>query len=345
MQPLAPRELDVLTTIVEDYIASAAPVGSKAVSRKSGLRLSPASIRSVMSELAEKGYLEQPHTSAGRAPTAKAFRRYLDMLRFSPPGEIEKRMIETWLGQAGLEVDAILRQAAKLLSSLSRQACILTAPAEKAARVRRVDFALLKSGLATSVVIYQHGLVTTRVIEIDARLSSDDLVTCSNFLSDLLADKTPTEVRSLLLLELAAAGRELDRMKQSALDIARQGLFDEAEARRGVYVDGTVRLLENPEFADLGHMRDILRMLEERSALLELLDKSLDPAKATVAIGPETMREDLKDVSLILSPYSASGQPLGAVAVIGPMRMDYAKVLPLVDFTASMLSDIFKSRS
>lgn len=337
--PLPDREREVLTTIIEAYIASALPVGSRAVSKQSVLGLSPASIRNIMADLTDAGYLAQPHTSAGRVPTAKAFRFYLDtVMRPAQVPEAERRRIADDLSTAGLEVGDMLRRASRLLAGLSLQVAMVVVPKESAARWKRIDFSLLNAGLVMVVLVLQGGLVRTRVIETDPDVTADNLVSYANYLNDLFADMTVAEARLRLVAELEQARRSLSALCRRALSMARVAVEQAREPSVEVFVDGTPNILSQPEFTDAEHMREVMRVLEERTILLKLLDKTANELKTVITIGGESDQAVLAELGVITAPYGTGGSPLGAIGVIGPLRMDYAKLVPVVNCTADTLT-------
>ena len=335
--PLPNREREVLTTIIEAYIVSALPVGSRAVSKQSRLGLSPASIRNIMADLTDEGYLEQPHTSAGRVPTAKAFRFYLDEVMLERPlPEEQKLRIADILASAGLELNNILRQTSRLLSGLSLQVAMVVAPRHADTRWKRIDFSLLNPGLVMVILVLQGGLVRNRVIETPLEVTADDLVTYANYLNHLFTDHTVAEVRARIEAELREAEHTLNALYQRALMLARSAFERGAVTESEIMVDGTMNILSQPEFTDSEHVRGVMRVLEERTILLELLDKTASDWKTVVTIGGESDLTSLNDLGVIAAPYGSG--PLGAIGLIGPVRMDYATLVPVVNFTARALT-------
>ena len=337
--PLIKRELEVLTAIVEDYIATAQPVGSRTVSKGGQMKLSAASIRNTMADLTDKGYLEQPHTSAGRVPTSKAFRFYLDEVM--PPRPLPaplKEMIAAALGQAGLEVDDILRQASRVLSSVSKQVCLVVAPRHAMARWQQVDFVLLRPGLVMAILVLQGGLVQKRLVSVSGSITADELVHFGNYLNHHFRHLTVSEARTRVIAEMAAAGRELSNLTGRALRLALDA-FCVQEAPE-VFVEGTLNMLSQPEFSDVGMMREVLGAIQDRTRLLEVLDKTLDDYRTVVVLGDEAQASELPGCGLVSCSYGVQGSLAGAVGVIGPLRMDYAEVVPLVNYTARLISDM-----
>ncbi|WP_243440004.1 heat-inducible transcriptional repressor HrcA [Fundidesulfovibrio soli] len=336
-QALTPREIEVLTAIVEDYIAKAQPVGSRTVSKSGRSHLSPASIRNTMSDLTDKGYLAQPHTSAGRVPTPMAFRLYLDqVMQLRPLAVPTQQMMQVQLGNAGLEIDDMLRHASRLLSRVSNQVCMVLAPRHSQALWRQIDFVLLRPGLVMAILVLQGGLVQKRVVSVAEDIRADDLVHFGNYLNHHFQNLTVSQVRSRIIAEMGAAERELSSLTGRAMRLAMDA-FSTTETPE-VFVEGTLNMLSQPEFSDIAAMRDILKALEDRTRLLEVLDKTMDEYRTVVVLGEEAKVGDLAACGLVSAPYGPQGAPLGSVSVIGPIRMDYAEVVPLVDYTARLIS-------
>lgn len=340
---LHPREIGVLTTLIEDYIQTAAPVGSRTIAKKSKLNLSPATIRNIMSDLTDKGFLEQPHTSAGRVPSATGFRFYVDsILTFYPLSSEKRNQIAALLGDEKLDVPDLLRKASRLLSAFAQQVSMVLAPKSSDIGFKHIDFVLLKAGLVMAILVVEGGIVQNKIITVDPGLGSEDLVRYSNYLNELFKGRTLAQVRTKLLQEMDAVRRQYQTMTQKALALAREAFS--ADKEREVFVEGTVHFFGHPEFSDPGKLRELLAMLEERTRLLQLLDQVSNPHGLSIFFGGEVAQDGFREYTLISSPYLAQNSPLGVVGVIGPIRMDYAKVVPLVDFTAHVISQLLKNR-
>ncbi|SMP73152.1 heat-inducible transcriptional repressor HrcA [Desulfonatronum lacustre] len=340
---LQPREIGVLTTLIEDYIQTAAPVGSRTIAKKSNLNLSPASIRNIMADLTDKGYLEQPHTSAGRIPSAHGFRFYVDtLLKYHPLTPEERTQLTEHMGDDRRDVSELLRNASRLLSAYTRQVSMVLAPKATNIGFKHIDFILLKPGLAMAILVVEGGIVRNKIVSVEPELGTDDLVTYSNYLNQLFQGRTLAQVRTKLLQEMDAVQREYQAVSQQALVLAQQ-VFSGGNERE-VYVEGTVNFFTHPEFANPAKLQELLRMLEERTQLLELLDKVAKPDGISIIFGREDDQEGLQEFTLISSPYLGQDDPLGVVGIIGPIRMDYAKVVPLVEFTAQVISQLLRNR-
>jgi heat-inducible transcriptional repressor len=336
---LSQRETDVLSTVIQNYILTGQPVGSRTVAKKSYLNLSPATIRNIMADLSERGFLVQPHTSAGRIPTTMAFRCYLDsILTIDPLPPDEEQRISTALEQVGPDLPLTLSQASKILSSLSNQVSMVLTPRKSLVRWQQIDFVLLRPGLVMSVLVLDGGLIQNKVIQVDKDIAADDLIKYSNFLNDTFQGRTLYQVRAEILKQMERARQKFEHLYQKALKLAR----DTFETNnRQVFVEGRLNLLEAEEMPDVAAMRDLFRILEEKSNLLQLLDKTIESRGLNIILGEEQDLEELQDYSVISSPYSIKDDTLGVVSVIGPLRMNYSKIIPTVDLMAKILSQIF----
>jgi heat-inducible transcriptional repressor len=340
---LQAREIGVLSTLIEDYIQSAAPVGSRTIAKKSNLNLSPASIRNIMADLTEKGFLEQPHTSAGRIPSAMGFRFYVDaILKYHPLSTEKRDLLTEHLGDSELDVSDMLRNASRLLSAFTQQVGMILAPKASDIGFKHIDFVLLKPGLVMAILVVEGGIVQNKIISADPALSSDDLIKYSNYLNHLFLGRTLAQVRARLVQEMDAVRQQYQSMTRQALTLARQAFATDKE--REVFVEGTVNFFGHPEFSNPAKLRELLALLEERTRLLELLDQVSKPEGITIFFGGEVAQDGFQEYTLISSPYQGQESPLGVVSVIGPIRMDYARIVPLVEFTAQVISQLLKNR-
>lgn len=341
---LSQREIDVLSTIIETHITTAAPVGSGAVAKSSRLRLSSASMRNIMSELTEKGFLSQPHTSAGRIPTPKAYRLYVDfVLQFSPPSPKNRKTVLQQLTEHGFEVDHILRKASGMVSSLSHQVAMVLAPEKNDVRWRRIDFSQLADKLVLVVLVLDGGMVRNRVVEVEHSVTTEELTVFSNYLNTHFTGLTLSEARTRIGRELKDTEIHLKKLCSHALHLARLAFTDMQEERE-LFVEGRVHVLEQAEFADTERLHSLLSLLEKRSRLLTLLDKTLQSNDVTITLGEESDQDCLGGYGMVAAPYGNDQGPLGVVSVIGPVRMDYAAVVPVVNCISQSLSTLLKHR-
>ena len=334
---LTDRGQKILEAIIEEYIATAQPVGSKALTQNQGIKLSPASVRNVMAELEELGYLVSPHTSAGRIPTEKGYRFYVDtILRVSEMDRGQKDRIELQYRQQGLQMTDMLREASRTLSSISHYTGLVMIPRLKATIFRHIEFVKLSPRLILAVFVTQSGLVQNKLVEVDEDLSPRELEKITNYLNQTMTGLSIQDVRTRIITEMAQEKALYDQLMRRAFTLSSAALVDESNG--DVIIEGTSRFLEQPEFSDLDCMKRIVQTFEQKSALVELLDRGLETKGVQVIIGSETEHTELSDCSLITAAYSGKRGTLGTLGVIGPNRMPYATIIPIVDYTASLIS-------
>jgi heat-inducible transcriptional repressor len=331
---LTERARDVFRMVVDSYLQSGAPVGSRTVSRLPGVNLSPASIRNVMQDLEELGLLSHPHTSAGRVPTEIGLRLFVDgMMQVAEPSAEERAAIEGRLGRSG-PIEEALAGATAALSGLSACAGIVLEPV-----LRQVGFVQLSPTQALAVLVGSDGAVENRVVELPAGISPAALAQASNYVTARLSGLTLAGARDRLAREIRAGRAELDA---AASELIAKGLaiWSEDGARRPVLiVRGQANLLDQSAAADLDRVRQLLEELEEREEIARLLDSARSGHGMKIFIGSENKLFALSGSSVIAAPYrGAEGKVVGVVGVIGPTRLNYARVVPMVDFTAQALS-------
>lgn len=334
---LTDRGQKILEAIIEEYIATAQPVGSKALTQNQGIKLSPASVRNVMAELEDLGYLASPHTSAGRIPTEKGYRFYVDtILRVSEMDRRQQDQIELQYRQQGLQMTDMLREASRTLSSISHYTGLVMIPRLKATIFRHIEFVKLSPRLILAVFVTQSGLVQNKLVEVDEDLSPRELEKITNYLNQTMTGLSIEDVRTRIITEMAQEKALYDQLVRRAFTLSSAALVDESNG--DVIIEGTSRFLEHPEFSDLDCMKRIVQTFEQKSALVELLDRGLETKGVQVIIGSETEHIELSDCSLITAAYSGKRGTLGTLGVIGPNRMPYATIIPIVDYTASLIS-------
>ncbi len=335
------RSQVILEAIVEDYIASAEPVGSRAISRRHSFNLSPASVRNVMADLEEMGFLCSPHTSAGRVPTDKGFHYYIDsLLQVRDLSDIEKRQLRKNYRFQGMKMEDIMQEVGRVMSGLSKYTGLVMAPKFSSTVFRQIEFVRMSHGQLLVIYVSETGLVQNKVIEADPNLTQHDLEQISNYLNSELTGLTIHAVREKIVRELQEERTRYDRMVKQALDLSNAALKDEAEEL--VFVSGTSLMLEQPEFSSPEQMRRIIQTLESRQKLIDLLDLSQAAQGVQIYIGGESQHTEIEGCSLITSSFSNTKGAIGTLGVIGPVRMDYSQVIPIVDFTAQLVSRILE---
>jgi heat-inducible transcriptional repressor len=337
---LSERSRHILEAIIEDYIISAEPVGSRTISRSHGLSLSPASVRNVMADLEEMGFLTSPHTSAGRVPTDKAYRFYVDSLVGSSRiAREEREEIRKRCSLTGRDIGVVLKETSRLLSSGAHYMGIVVAPRFTANVFRHIEFLKLGGKRLLAIFVSQNGTVQNKIIETDEELQLADMTRMSNYLDDLLKGLTITQVKNRILEEMQEEKIRYDVLLARALKLSQQTL-EGADAE--VFIEGQANILEQPEFADVAKMKEIIRAFEEKGQLLALLERSMAAEGVQIFIGSESHLNRMSGMSLVTSTYMTGKNTLGILGVIGPTRMGYAKVIPIVDYTARQVSRLLE---
>jgi len=333
------RAKKVLHAVVSEYLATGEAVGSQTVARRYALDISAATVRSVMGDLEDEGLLRHPHTSAGRIPTDRGLRVYVDtLLRVRSLSASEKEDIRGRLGPAS-ESQEVMQRVTRLLCDLSHLAVIVQAPRPESDSVSHVEFVRLREEQLLAVIATASGQIQNKLIHIDFPLSPGDLDRVNNYLNGLVAGLTLDQMRGRVLLELE---RERERTASDPVLARALGLaaavMPVAAAAGEILLDGQSNLVA--EAADLERARCVLRTLEEKDQIVKLLDRTLSAPGICVFIGAEANLADLSDISVVAASYGNDDRPLGTIGVIGPSRMNYSRVIPLVDFTADVITEI-----
>ncbi len=335
------RSQNILEAIIEDYIASAEPVGSRAITRRHEFNLSPASVRNVMADLEDMGFLCSPHTSAGRIPTEKGYQYYIDsLLKIRDLSHKEKQNLRKSYRFQGMKMEDVMQEVGRVLSGLSKYTGLVMAPKFSSTVFRQIEFVRLSKGRLLVIYVSETGLVQNKVIDADPTLTAHVLEQISNYLNSELNGLSIQEVRTKLTRELQEDRVLYDQMRKQALSLSCAALQDEVENQ--VYISGTSLMLEQPEFASPQQMKRLIQTLESKKLLIELLDRSQSAQGVQIFIGSESSHIDLEGCSLITSNFSNQKGAIGSLGVIGPVRMDYSQVIPIVDFTAQLVSRILE---
>ena len=323
----------ILKTLIERYIAEGEPVGSRSLARISGLELSAATIRNVMSDLEELGFVSSPHTSAGRVPTPRGYRFFVDtLLRVQPLGEQQAQMIEGSLAIA--EPQRAIQTAAQVLSHLSHFAGVVVTP-KHAATFRHIEFLRLSDKRVLLIIVTPEGDVQNRVLITERPYSPGQLVEAANMLNEHYAGLSFDEVRLRLHGELSSLRQEVGTLMEAAV---RAGA-DAAQANEQVVISGERNLLGVTDWmANMDRMRAAFDLFEHKTRLLQLLEISGRAQGVQIFIGGESEIQALDEMSLVVAPYEVDGKVVGTLGVIGPTRMAYERMIPIVDITAKLLS-------
>lgn len=334
----------LLKTLVERYINDGQPVGSRTLSRDSGLSLSPATVRNVMADLEDMGLLISPHTSAGRVPTAQGYRLFIDSLLQVQP--LAGAQVEVLRGQleADLDTQSLMQSASILLSDVTRLAGIVTIPRPDDVRLRHVEFLSLSGDQVLVILVLNDREVQNRIIRTGRRYTDSELQQAANYLNEICAGKNLSQVREDLLGEMRQAHDHMNDIMVGAIEMAGQA-FDSTSVDEDMVVSGQTRLMEYGELADMARLRQLFEAFASKRAILHLLDQALTARGVQIFIGEESGSDIFEQCSLVTAPYESDGRIMGVLGVIGPTRMAYDRVIPIVDMTARLLGAALTQRA
>lgn len=339
---LMERGRRVLQAVVQEYIETAEPVGSRRVCHKYGFGISPATVRNIMADMEEMGLLTQPHTSAGRIPTESGLRFYVDaLLELSPISEAERVLVEKGLKEKA-PMDEMLKAASRVLSFMSGHTAIVSAPNYAQAIFKHIEFIRLRKGIILVICVSPAGIVQNRIIEIEEDLNQTKLDKYSQYLTEILGGMTLEEVKKKILREMEAEKNLFDRLLSSALEL---GESDYEDSERTVYIEGKTNILKYPELCEREKMKALFEAFEEKSILIKLLEKCMTAQGVQIFIGSESQCNAMQECSIVVSPYITTKNLSGTLGIVGPMRMDYRRVIPLVSYTAQILGELMEDCS
>jgi heat-inducible transcriptional repressor len=329
------RSRTLLKALVEHYIADGQPVGSRALSKFSGLDLSPATIRNVMADLEEAGFVASPHTSAGRVPTDRGYRLFVDSLLTVQTLEARQMgaMEEALQGRAA---NQIIASASQLLSSLTHFAGVVIAPNRASSRIRQIEFLSLSEKRILLIIVTTDGDVQNRILNTEKAYSPSELVTAANYLTQNFAGLDFEQIRHRLTTEIQQLREDIKPLMAQALEAGDAALSENAMP---YVISGERNLLDVEELSsNMKRLRELFDLFEQRTSLMRLLDVSNRAEGVQIFIGGESGIASLDECSVITAPYAVDGRIVGSVGVIGPTRMAYERVIPIVDITARLLS-------
>jgi len=325
----------LLKTLVERYIAEGQPVGSRALSRYAGLDLSPATIRNIMSDLEELGFISSPHTSAGRIPTPRGYRIFVDtLLTIKPLEQVEMSQIEGNLHPDNPQ--RLISTASQLLSQLSHFAGVVASPRRKNAAFRHIEFLSLSEKRILLIIVTPDGNVQNRILFTEKTYSPAQLTIAANFLNQNYAGLTFDDIRRRVQDELKQLHQDMTSLMTAALEAGDQALNDTSD---NYVISGEKNLLDSTDLAsNMARLRELFDLFDKKTMFVQILDMSTRAQGVQIFIGGESGASLLDECSVITAPYTVDGQVVGTVGVIGPTRMAYERVIPIVDITAKLLS-------
>lgn len=338
---LSDRTKRVLQAVIDSYIQTGSPIGSTVLAKTHNFQLSSATLRNIMAELEEMGFLTHPHTSAGRVPTDKGYRYYIDaLISFDRDTPDIQGQIDQSTAIQSVDMHRIMEEASQFLAKLSHHTGVVVAPAEPEETLKHIEFVRLRGRQVLIIFVTSAGTVQNKLIELDEVIAQQELNAFSAYLDDELQHLTLSEVRDRLRDRLREEKASLVRLLEQTYAASREVRERDGEK---VYIGGAAHILEAPEFTDVEMMRTLFRAFEDKYKLIKLLDKTAAADGIKVFIGSENPFFEMQGCSLVVSSYHA-GNVIGTLGVIGPVRMQYRQVINVVDYTSRLLSRILDER-
>jgi heat-inducible transcriptional repressor len=342
---LSDRARHLLRMLVERYLHDGQPVGSRTLSRDSGLDLSPATIRNVMADLEEMGLVSSPHTSAGRIPTPKGLRLFVDaLIKVQPLSDAEIRKLQQEMEAIRTGDGDMVLSASNLLSALTRMTGVVTMPRRSQSALRQIEFLPLSDHRVLAILVIDEKEVQNRILHMDRGYSASELREAANYLNEQFAGKSLVRVRERLLEELAQTRETMNAMMQDAIQMAQRAFDASDDPAQGLVLAGETNLMEFAELSDIERLRSLFDAFARQRDILHLLDRCLAAESLQIFIGEESGYKMLESVSVVATPYYIADEVVGVLGVIGPTRMAYDRVIPIVDITARLLGTALKSR-
>jgi heat-inducible transcriptional repressor len=336
----------LLKALIENYIRDGQPVGSRTLSRDSGLSLSSATIRNVMADLEDLGFVASPHTSAGRVPTDKGYRFFVDtLLKLKPLHHEEIEDIERRLGSDSANNGrSLVQTVSQMLSSVTHMAGLVTLPNPNYIALSQIEFISLSENRALATMVMSNREVQNRVVQLDRYHSSEELRRAANYLNDAFSGRSLPEVRAQLLAQLQETRQHMDQLMKDAIQMAQKVFAATKDGDVEYVIAGETNLMGFAELSNVDRLRRLFEAFNEKHDILRLLDSCLRAEGIQIFIGQESGYRILDDISVVTAPYMLDNQVVGVLGIIGPTRMAYERVIPIVDITAKLLGSALNAR-
>ena len=333
------RSEHLLKTLIDRYIADGTPVGSRTLARHAEINVSPATIRNVMADLEEMGLIQSPHTSAGRIPTQAGYRVFVDsLIKVRPLESAAEEQLRVQL-RRDTDPSELFARASGMISQITHLAGVVMVPRlDEENRFRQIEFLSLSEKRVLVILVTGSGQVLNRVIEVEHVYSPSELVQSANYFNETYGGSPLQEVKNALLREIQSDSETMQNGIRLAAKVAEQMFSDERE--KGVVVSGEANLMDVPEMEDVRKLRKVFDIFSTKRDLLDLLDRSMKAGGVNIFIGKESGYEGLDDCSVVTAPYSVDDQIVGTIGVVGPTRMAYDRIIPVVDITARLISKV-----
>jgi len=344
-RPLEERNREILKLIIRSYVTSGEPVGSRTLAKSMDWRFSPATIRNVMADLEDEGYLAQPHTSAGRIPSEKGYRFYVDHLADSGRlSRSDERYVSRMLAESDSPED-VMSRASVVLSTISKNVGIVIAPPMGTTVLKHIEFLDLSDGKILVIFVSTSGVVQRKLIRVGERYTQEELDKAGRYLVEKFSGKTLTEIRNELLRMMQAERSLYDRML-SLLQTWGETL-SQPESAEGIYLQGATNIINQPEFADVERMRTLFLMFEEKGRLVKILNECIasspPPEGVRIVIGSELGVPDMRDFTLITASYASMDHTTGFLGIIGPTRMEYERGISIVEYLGRLVGEMINA--
>ncbi|MBQ0723901.1 MAG: heat-inducible transcriptional repressor HrcA [Cycloclasticus sp.] len=341
-QELNERSRQLLKLLVERYITDGQPVGSAALSRDKSLGVSPATIRHVMADLENLGLIHSPHTSAGRIPTNKGYRFFVDsLLTVQQPEQKLLKQLKINVGQQQGR-SQVIASASQLLSGITHLAGVVSLPKREAASFRQIEFMPLSKSRVLVILVTNDGEVHNKVIQTTREFTSAELQCATNYLNSLFGGQSLRQVKTIIAQEMSETRQQMNQMMIDAINLAHQGVSDDLQLD-DLVLSGATNLMDFQELSDISNIRHLFDAFSQKQDIIQLLDRCMQAEGVQIFIGDESGYQVFGDCSLVTAPYTVDNETVGVLGVIGPTRMAYDRVIPMVDITAKFLGEALKS--
>ena len=335
----------ILRELISRYCVTGEPVGSRTLSKMGKMELSPATIRNVLADLEEMGYITQPHTSAGRIPTDKGYRFFVNhLIRGHGLNVSQKEKIESSLQNRVGNFEELLVLTTTLLAQLSHNIALAVAPDLERMVLENMDFVLINNTRILTILVTRGGVISNKVIEMEESVTQDELIQIANYIRTEFCGQSLTRIRSRILDLIRREQTQYDLLLKKAMILSQKSL-EGADEREQLYVIGASQMMGYPEFSDAARTRDLLEALEQKSKILHILNECISGEGIHILIGSESSDPNFKGLSLISSSYRYKDEAVGTLGILGPTRMEYGRMIPLVDHIAKVISDVLTKES
>lgn len=342
--PLTERAQHLLKVLVEHHIRDGKPVGSTTLSRSSGIKVSAATVRNTMSDLEAMGLIQSPHTSAGRIPTQKGYRLFVDSLvSVQPLQKMEMSQLEQEISGREKSSQELLSTASSLLSQITSMASVVMVPRHSRVTLRHLEFLALSEGRVLAILVTNGDEVQNRIIQTDRDFSESELRQAANWFNQTFEGEDMAVVRNRLVTELERSRTEMDGAMQKIVQMAQQAVTPEETSDEQVMVSGRSKLMDYGEFSEMERLRQLFNAFSEKRDMIHLLDQCMEADGVQVFIGEESGYSFFEECSVVTAPYQQGDEVVGVLGVVGPTRMAYDRVIPVVDMTAKVLGSALKT--